>query len=467
MTRLISIILLVAILIGAVPAAPVRAQEAIAAATPAPIPGFTVSRNEATASFPQGITFALDATLGVPIAAVELLYHVPGIETLSVERPKFDAGATTLAIEHPVSLDAGELPPGLDVIYHWRITDAEGGVTETPEQTVPWIDSRYKWTPLEGPRVTVYAYNMPADFQRATLDAAEETIDKLYNAYGFSPDQPIRIWAYANQQDLYGALAPNSEPWIAGSAYPPLHLIMAILPPGDYDELSRVIPHEVTHQVAYQVTQNPFNSPPLWLNEGLAVYWQQSGRDRMYTYALHIAKEGDIPPLRTLNGEFDYNPDGALVAYSLSLSAVIYILDKWGDEGMAKLLSTFREGVTFDEAIEQGLGVSFDELDQGWRENLKEKADRLLASGSTRFGDDPVDPSPGSSLWQDLIVSSGTLILGLTVLIAMLAGAFSYLRSRRRREEDVDEDLTPGPQWRDWPEGLDPPNWEAHFPSRP
>jgi hypothetical protein len=134
---------------------------------------------------------------------------------------------------------------------------------------------------------------------------------------------------------------------------------------------------------------------------------------------------------------------------------------------MAKLLGTFREGVTFDEAIEQGLGVSFDELDRGWRENLKEKADRLLASGSTRFGDDPVDPSPGSSLWQDLLVSSGTLILGLAVLIAMLAGAFSYLGSRRRREDEVGDDFTPGPQWRDWPEGLEPPNWEAHSPSRP
>lgn len=465
MTRLLTILLLAFLLIGSVPVAPVAGQEMILA-TPAPIPGFTVSRNEATSSFPDGITFSLEAASETPIANLELLYHVPGTETLSIELPPFPVGETALAIEHPVSLNAGELPPGLDVLYRWRITDANGDVSETEEQTVPWIDSRYTWTPLEGERVTVYAYGMSPEFQQATLDSAERTIDKLFNAYGFAPDQPIHLWAYANKDDLYGALAPNSEPWIAGSAYPPLYLIMAILPEGDYDELARVTPHEITHQVGYQVTKNPFNSPPLWLNEGLAVYWQETGRDRFYTYALQIAAEDGVPPLRTLNGGFDYNPDGALVSYALSLSVVIYILDTWGDEGMANLLATFREGVAYDQAVEQGLGVTFDELDQGWREDLKEKADRLLVSGSTRFGDDPVSPGPaGTSVWEELLLASGTLVLGLFVLIALAAGVWGYLRSRRQRDEDEDDPVL-GLNWREWPDGLEPPGLDARSHSR-
>ena len=461
-------ILLLAIMLSATLPAPLLAAQSVVAATPAPIPGFSVSRNEATASFPQGITFFLDATSETPIADVALLFNTPGTLTLSVELPRFDEGATSLAIEHPVSLDAGQLPPGLDVLYHWRITDANGDVTETEVQTIPWIDSRYDWTPLEGPRVTVYAYDMPAEFQQATLDSAERTIDRLVEAYGFEPQEHIRLWAYANKEDLYGALAPNSEPWIAGSAYPPLYLIMAILPVGDYDELARVVPHEITHQVEHQVTKNPFNSPPLWLSEGLAVYWQETGRDRFYTYALQIASEGDAPPLRTLNGGFDYNPDGALAAYALSLSAVIYILDTWGDEGMANLLGAFREGISFDDAIKQSLGVTFDELDAGWQAYVKEKAEELLpAGGSTQFSDDPVGPGStpaGSSFWQEVLVASGTLILGLVVVIALLAGGFAWWRTRREQndehEQDDDHDLPQGPRWREWPEGLEPPSWE-------
>ncbi len=464
MTRLIHLVLLIALLLGSAPLAPAVAHAQDASAligTPAPIPGFAVARNEAKSDFPNGIDFRLDATSETPIAALELMYHVPGIETLSVELPPFEAGATSLKIEHPIDLRAGELPPGLDVLYHWRITDENGDVVETPEQTVAWIDSRHDWTPLAGPRVTVYSYDGNAEFQQTTLDSAERTIDKLFAAYGFLPTQPIRIWSYTAKEDLYGALPPNSEPWIAGAAFPALHLIMAILPPGDDKELARVVPHEMTHQVTDQVTKNPFNGPPLWLNEGLAVYWQESGRDRFYTYALQAADSGELPPLRTLNGEFAYDSEGALTAYALSLSVVIYILDTWGDEGMAKLLATFREGVTYDDAVQQGLGVSFDELDRGWREDLKEKAGRLLASGSTRFGDEPAGgPGTGSSIWQELLMSAGTIVLGLALLISLLAGFLSLLRHRRRREAEDEDDEFTGVRWRDWPEGLDPPGMQ-------
>ena len=57
---------------------------------------------------------------------------------------------------------------------------------------------------------------------------------------------------------------------------PALHVIMAVLPPGNYDEVGRVVPHEISHQVLHQATDNPFSRPPQWLNEGLAVYWQES-----------------------------------------------------------------------------------------------------------------------------------------------------------------------------------------------
>ena len=173
---------------------------------------------------------------------------------------------------------------------------------------------------------------------------------------------------------------------------PGLHVIMAVLPPGNYDEVGRVVPHEISHQVLHQATDNPFSRPLQWLNEGLAVYWQETGRDRFYSYALELASSGEVPPLRTLNGSFLYERDGA--RYAFSLTAVMYILDTWGDEGMSKLLATVEEGVTHDDAIEQGLGITFDELDRRWREDLLADAQQVGATGATRFGDDD-GASPG------------------------------------------------------------------------
>ncbi|MCA9862747.1 MAG: hypothetical protein KC432_06995 [Thermomicrobiales bacterium] len=470
MTRCFQIIALVALLLTT--AAPVlgRAQEAALIATPRSVPGLNVTVNEATPEFPVGITFTLQATTETPVKSLELLYHAPGIETLSTEIPPIPAGATELDITHPVDLQSGQLPVGIDVIYRWRITDVDGNVSETPDQTTHYFDTRYNWTELEGPRVTVYTYDASPEFRQAILDSAEHTIDRLQNAYGILPTQRIRIWAYPNKEDFYGSLAPNSEPWIAGEAQPALFVIRAILPPDDTRELARVVPHEVTHQVSYQVTENPFNYPPLWLNEGLAVYWQQTGRDRFYSYALELAREGNIPPLRTLNGEFAYDSEGALNSYALSLSVVIYILDTFGDEGMANLLDVFRQGVTYDEAVEQGLGVTFEELDAGWRDYITEKANQLAASGSMTpsFGDDnPAAPTAAQDPLGLIAEASGTLILGLAVLIALGAGAITLLRNRGRHDDD-DEEEPLGPddsgnrlRWQEWPEDVAPPGWQS------
>jgi hypothetical protein len=346
------------------------------------------------------------------------------------------------------------LPTGIDVQYRWRITEDDGDIVETPEQTLSWFDDRYDWTPLSGPNVTVYTYDADPNFQQAILDASERTVSNLADSYGTELDQPVRVWAYVDKEHLYGALAPNSEPWIAGAAYPPLHVIMVVLPPGDYDEVGRVVPHEISHQVLYQATKNAFSSPPQWLDEGLATYWQETGRDRFYSYALELAATGEVPPLRTLNGTFPYEREGATASYAFSLSAVMYILDTWGDEGMSKLLATFSEGITHEDAIEQGLGISFEELDRQWREDLIADAQQAGAAGSTRFGDDD-GASPWTTIGEGLAVASGTVILGLVLLIALIAGLFSFVRSRRRCDEDesAGEEL----RWGEWPEGLELP----------
>ncbi|MFN8591203.1 MAG: peptidase MA family metallohydrolase [Thermomicrobiales bacterium] len=466
---LLRLVVLLGLLLGLAPAGIIAAQEQQQQqqeAAPAVIPGLSVAENGATVDFPEGITFSLTAEADDPIAAVELLYRSPGVDTFSVELPPIDPGTTSLDISELVDLRAGELPPGVDVNYHWRIVEEDGDVVETPEQTLLWGDDRYQWTPLEGPNVTVYTYTGGPDFEQEILDAAERTVTSLSQSYDVTPDQRIRIWAYASRDDLYGALAPNSEPWIAGAAYPGLHIIMAILPPGDHSEVARVVPHEISHQVLHQATENPFNAPPQWLDEGLATYWQESGRERFYAYALQLAATGNVPSLRTLNGQFPYDRDGAMASYAFSLSAVMYIIDTWGDEGMSRLIATFPEGVSYDDAIQQGLGISFDELDRRWRDDLVADAKAAGVTGSPWFGDDGAGGAPGGSALDGILaLTSGTLILGIVVLIALIAGLISLVRGRRHRDED-DSDLESGVRWREWPEGLEPPR-HAHSPGQP
>ena len=76
-----------------------------------------------------------------------------------------------------------------------------------------------------------------------------------------TPDQPIRIWAYASKDDLYGALAPNSDPWIGGANYPSVHVIVAILPAGSDNSVAMYVPHEMSHQVLLSGDEEPVQRP--------------------------------------------------------------------------------------------------------------------------------------------------------------------------------------------------------------
>ncbi|MGH2617085.1 MAG: hypothetical protein ACRDJC_17775, partial [Thermomicrobiales bacterium] len=141
---LVNVFVVVAVFIGSMPIASggAQTQDVVEDAAPASLPGLAVTTNEAAVDFPNGITFTLDAETTDPIANVELMYRAPGLETLLVELPRFEAGATELAIEHPIDLRAGELPSGIDIFYHWRITEADGDIVETPEETLSWVDDR-------------------------------------------------------------------------------------------------------------------------------------------------------------------------------------------------------------------------------------------------------------------------------------------------------------------------------------
>jgi hypothetical protein len=162
-----------------------------------------------------------------------------------------------------------------------------------------------------------------------------------------------------------------------------------------------------------------------------------------------------------MNGDFPYERDGALAAYAYSLSAVMYVVDTWGDEGMAKLLATFREGISYDDAIQQGLGISFNELDRQWRDDLIADAKQLNGGATTRFGDDNDGAAGGSwsNFAREIAPVADSLILGGVLLIAIVAGLISLLRARRRRS--TEDEAFGGIDWREWPDGLEPPGWHA------
>lgn len=322
----------------------------------------------ATPSFPGEIAFSFSATAPEEIARVELLFNAVGEETLHMITPDTVPG-TNVSLDFGLDMFQNYYPPGLDLEYRWRVTDASGNVSESESQIVSWYDTRYEWTSISSEQVTVYTYDTNGNFAEEILASAQGTIDELQTEFGVERSLPLRVWVYDSQDDLGGATEPNSEPWIAGVSYPGRYLILAAIPDGNSQELRRVIPHEVSHQVLFQATENPFNLPATWLDEGLATYNQDVGTSGYVALIEQAVDDDTLMPIPTLNTSFPFD-DSFQLAYAQSYSVVSYIIQTFGQDALGDTLNAYKDGVSHEEAVQRGLGISIEELDRRWRESL-------------------------------------------------------------------------------------------------
>ena len=93
--------------------------------------------SNAVSDFPEGITFSLDLPAAKPPERIELLYRVTNDDTLHLALPEMDVAGDRVHAEESIDLQAQYLPAGLDLHYFWRLYDASGASTDTPNSRYP------------------------------------------------------------------------------------------------------------------------------------------------------------------------------------------------------------------------------------------------------------------------------------------------------------------------------------------
>jgi hypothetical protein len=389
----------------------------------------TFTATDASADFPAGITFSVEFETDEPIARAELFYTSDGDESLRlVTVPVTDPAVRSLS--YFLDLRIYYYPPGIDMVFQWRLTGENGLTVQSQQSRAPWIDDRFEWQFLETDDVQVATYKGGEEFTQSILDSAQHAIDQIQADLGAELDQQVRIWAYATNDDFGGTKAPNSEQWSVGVAYPSLKVILAVLPPGDAAETGRVVPHEISHQVISQAIHNPFNRLPTWLDEGIAVSYQENGNSHFPAMVQQAADDGVLFSIMALNASFPYDGNQATLGYAQSFSIVNFIRETWGEDGLAELVAVYRQGVSHDEAAMHALGVDLAELDRLWKESLGYQGDRGIGSTSE-------DNDRGGGFLGELL-ASGALIWVLIAMLAIGVGLRSILVTGRR-PDDVDD----------------------------
>lgn len=343
------------------------------AQTTLPVPdSVKVETNQATPNFPDGINFRFNATTGPGAPAfksLELGYRIEGEVETNIRHQDL---APDDPINADISIDTQKdyLPPGTRISYYWLLGTGEGDTYQTSTQQFTYQDTRYAFKELKNGLFTVRWFQGDASFGQAAMNRVISTVDKLSQLYNVKPDTPINLTIYPDSRTMFTALPPNTQEWVGGQAIPELGTIVLAIAPGDTTEIGRSIPHEVSHQVVYQATRNPYNVTPKWLDEGLAVN-NQDKIDGFLIQAFEKARdERTLFPLRVLNGSFPADSQLSYVAYGESVQVVRYILQKYGNAGIEKILASFKQGVSYDEAVQSGLGISLDQLDREWKESI-------------------------------------------------------------------------------------------------
>jgi len=335
----------------------------------------TVLNSSAMAIFPSQLNFSLSAQSNVNITDIRLCYSVDRTgfaEVISEGYVEFTP-ATTVDVSWALDmLKINGLPPGSTVEYWWRVKDAGGKEVETAPAQVRYEDTRYSWRSLTEGKVTIYWYKGDDSFARELMSATQQALGKLAEDTGAHLEKPAELYIYASSEDLQGAMIHPQE-WTGGVAFTRYSIMAIGIAPDEISWGKTTIAHELTHLVIHQMTLNPYNELPTWLDEGLAMYNEGLLDPAFTSYLTRAIDGGSLISVQSLSSPFSAYAEEAYLSYAESYSLVEYLITTYGQGKMLELLNTFREGSGYDDALQKVYGFDMDGLDSLWRDYVTGK----------------------------------------------------------------------------------------------
>ncbi len=343
------------------PPQPMSAQAAITV-TDAPAPQVV---------FGESVTFNLSARSSDPITGIALHLQARGEPEITWTQVTFEPGREVDA-SLQVNLVVTSLPPFSPVDYWWTLEDSAGNTLTTPPNTFYYEDNRFTWRRLTHGAVSVNWYAGDEAFGQQALAVAGRAYATANRDIRAPLPKRLDLYLYANERDVQAALGRIGYVWANGHADVKLGVVVVVVAPDLTAEfnLSRDIPHELTHILIYEATGANYGHVPTWLNEGLAMLNQEQPETDA-AGLLAGARDARRPlAFAALCGGFPSDPDQARLAYAQSESFVRYIRTRYGSEGLNRLLGAYGAGAECSAGVETVLGLPLARLDQAWQRDV-------------------------------------------------------------------------------------------------
>ena len=356
--RLLRVLLATAVLAAQLPSL-AAAQDGIhVIAAPAP-----------TYDFGGSIAFHLTAASTANIDSATLYINTGGLSPATWRSAPFQPAEQ---VEATVSFDLAlnPLPPFGLINYWWQIADKGGQTLTTPPASFNYEDNRFAWRTLSSGSVAVHWYRGDPSFGQEAADIAAAVLPTITEDVRAPLPEHLNVYIYATDNDVQSALGRVGVAYANGHADPKLGVVVISVAPdlrASYN-LQIQIPHELTHVLIYRAAAGNYARVPYWFNEGLAVMHQEQ-RDSNFPALLAAARDSQqFLSLSSLCAPFI--PAQVSLAYAESESVVRYIRERYGAEGINRLLTAYAGGADCAAGVQSSLGLSLDQLQADWQQNL-------------------------------------------------------------------------------------------------
>lgn len=211
------------------------------------------------------------------------------------------------------------------------------------------------WQELAGNRFVLRFQPGDENVARMVLDTAEEALEPVNRFLKFNNEEKIPIIIYPDTLSLN-----RSFGWAANERAMGVYWagVIRILSPnywikeGDMTERFKSegpMSHEYAHFVVDYITGGNY---PRWLTEGIAQRVERS----ITGFEMELNGTQEIYPLSEMDKDFDLLPNQS-AAYRQSLAMVDFLVSKYGEDILYRLLQELGKGETIDRAFEKSIGV--------------------------------------------------------------------------------------------------------------
>ena len=314
----------------------------------------TLGQPSATSTFGQQIVFTQPYD-GPSVGSAWIVLTFPGNAAPSL-RPVDKIGPASLT--YTLDTSAGDLTPFEPVTAQFEAVLYDGVVQAGPQFSVTYADDRFKWQTVSGPLVRIHWFSGSVAFAKQLLSYGQQGFARAAAFFGIRETKPVDFYVYPSQAAFEAGL--NAPQTIGGDTEATYRTCFALVAPTDLAYGSTVVPHELTHMAIADTINYPDHALPTWLDEGLAVYLSEGYSSHSRSLVTQASKNGTLAPLEALTGEFPLDPAHVYLDYAESVSAVAYMVRKYGQADVQKLLRAYAAGASNDEAFGAPLSHGLD-----------------------------------------------------------------------------------------------------------